>query len=127
MATFKRRYTVGGTRRNSRNNSKTKRKGGFTKVQQEAQKLFSKKAVKEAQQIILNGSKEKDILKFGDTYWYSFAPVIVMTAGRNGMAYGGRVLANIRQWVNKTRRKLTKHQQKQTLLMFNKIFKTPEK
>ncbi len=101
MATFKRRrYSVGGKGRNSRSNSNTKRNKGSRSnsktrkasatVQQQAQKLFPAKAVKEAQQIIREGGDENKMMKFVKKYKYRFlaAAAVILIAG--GVAYRNR-------------------------------------
>ena len=116
MAIFKRRYSVGGKGGNSRSNSNTKRKGKsrsnsntkrkgnsktrktFTKVQQQAQKLFPTKAVKEAQQILQDCDTEKDILKFIKKYRYYFAAAVALIAG--GVVHRRTVVSVIRTLVS---------------------------
>ena len=104
MATFKRRYSVGGKGRHSRSNSKSKRQGNShsksdtkrnnrsrstsntrktsatvqQQAQQQAQKLFSPEAVKEVDQIIQDGGDKNRILKFVIKYKYTFLAAVAL-------------------------------------------------
>ena len=95
MATFKRRYSVGGKASRSRSNSKSKRQGNsetkrhqrssgasntltYTPAQQRAQSFFPPQAVKEAEQINQDGGDQNKIMNFVKKYKVQFISALAV-------------------------------------------------